>query len=119
MVVTREKLVEKSQLVRARLHERAQPSRRLGAEQSLVPLRRVDQEQADALTAGAPKRADSVRVQHLVRPGTAPGDNGYHYLVIHLDGSRMWVEVIGVDWGRGFAPYRSNRATLSDTASTP
>jgi hypothetical protein len=26
----------------------------------------------------------------------------------------MWLEVIGVDWGRGFQPYRSARAPLYD-----
>jgi len=62
--------------------------------------------------------ADSVRVQHLVRPGMEPGDQAYHYVVVHVDGTRMWLEVIGVDWGRAFAPYRSNRATLADTSST-
>ena len=60
---------------------------------------------------------DSVRVQHLVRPGMDPGDQAYHYIVVHVDGPRMSLEIIGVDWGRGFAPYRSNRATLAD--STP
>ncbi|MEX2153871.1 MAG: metallophosphoesterase [Gemmatimonadaceae bacterium] len=62
--------------------------------------------------------ADSVRIQHLVRPGMELGDNAYHYVVVHVDGPRMWLEVIGVDWGRAFAPYRSNRATLSDTSSS-
>jgi hypothetical protein len=59
--------------------------------------------------------ADSVRLQHLVRPGMEPGDNAYHYVVVHVDGSRMWIEVIGVDWGRGYQPYRTNRAALADS----
>jgi hypothetical protein len=63
--------------------------------------------------------ADSARVQHLVRPGMAPGDNPYHFVVVHVDGTRMWIEVVGVDWGRGYAPYRSSRATLSDSIATP
>jgi 3',5'-cyclic AMP phosphodiesterase CpdA len=63
--------------------------------------------------------ADSAAVQHLVRPGMQPGDNAYHYVVVHVDGARMWIEVIGVDWGRGYAPYRSNRATLSDSTTSP
>jgi 3',5'-cyclic AMP phosphodiesterase CpdA len=62
--------------------------------------------------------ADSVRVQHLVRPGMNPGDQAYHYLVVHVDGPRMWIQVIGVDWGAGFAPYRSNRAILADSLSS-
>jgi len=57
---------------------------------------------------------DSVRLEHLVRPGMAPGDNAYHYLVVHVDGERIWLEIIGVDWGRDFQPYRSARAALSD-----
>lgn len=59
--------------------------------------------------------ADSARVQQLVRPGPWRGDNPYHYVVVHVDGERMWLEVLSVDWGRGFAPYTSNRAVLSDS----
>jgi hypothetical protein len=58
---------------------------------------------------------DSVRVEHLVRPGPDRGDNPYHYVTVTVDGDRMWLEVESVDWGVGFAPYRSNRATLRDT----
>jgi starvation-inducible outer membrane lipoprotein len=50
-----------------------------------------------------------------VRPGPAAGDNPYHYVVVHVDGARVWHEVIGVDWGAAYAPYRSNRAVLGDT----
>ena len=59
--------------------------------------------------------ADSARVTHLVRPGVRAGDNAYHYTVVHVDGARVWVEVIGVDWGAGYAPYQSNRSTLGDS----
>ena len=59
--------------------------------------------------------ADSARVTHLVRPGVRAGDNAYHYTVVHVDGARVWVEVIGVDWGAGYAPYQSNRSILGDT----
>ena len=65
-------------------------------------------------------RADSasrLRVEHLVKPSVNPGENPYHYLVVHVDGERVWVDVIGVEWGRGYAPYRSARAALAD--STP
>jgi 3',5'-cyclic AMP phosphodiesterase CpdA len=61
--------------------------------------------------------ADSVRLTHLVKPGMDPGDNAYHYVVVHVDGARLWMEVIGVDWGRGYLPYRSNRAALADSTS--
>ena len=61
---------------------------------------------------------DSVRLQHLVKPGMETGENPYHYLVVHVDGARVWHEVISVDWGTGFSPYRSNRAMLGDTTVT-
>ncbi len=67
----------------------------------------------------AASRADSVRVQHLVKPGVDPGDNPYHFVVVHVDGDRLWLEVVGVDWGRTFQPYRSARATLRDGAGPP
>jgi hypothetical protein len=57
---------------------------------------------------------DSVRVQHLVRPG-AQGENAYHYVVFHVDGPRIWFDVIGVDLDGKFQPYRGLTATLSDS----
>jgi hypothetical protein len=59
--------------------------------------------------------ADSARVEHLVRPGPNRGDNPYHYLVVHVNGDQLWIDVQSVDWGLGFAPYRSNRAVLRDS----
>ncbi len=58
--------------------------------------------------------ADSVRVTHVVRPGPNRGDNPYHYVVVHVDGPEVWMEVVGVDWGRNFRPYQSARTSLSD-----
>lgn len=62
--------------------------------------------------------ADSTRLTHLVKPGVSAGDNPYHFLIVHVDGTRLWFDVVGVDWGRDFAPYRSARVVLSDTASS-
>ena len=62
--------------------------------------------------------ADSVRVQHLVRPGADRGENPYHFAVVTVDGDRLSLTVLGVDWGASFAPYRSNRAALFDTTTT-
>ena len=59
---------------------------------------------------------DSARISQVVRPGPMPGDNPYHYLVVHVDGAEVWLEVIAVDWGAGFQPYRSARTTLSEPA---
>ena len=43
-----------------------------------------------------------------------PGDNPYHYLLVQVNGAQIHVEVIGVDWGRTFQPYRSNATELQD-----
>ena len=63
----------------------------------------------------AEARADSVRIDHLIRPGPEPGDNPYHYVVVHVKGPDVWLEVVGVDWGDDFRPYRSASMSLSDT----
>jgi hypothetical protein len=55
----------------------------------------------------AAARPDSVRVQHVVAPGPEPGDNPYHYVVLQVNGAELSLEVVAVDWGRGYAPYRS------------
>ncbi len=60
--------------------------------------------------------ADSVRLTHLVKPGMQPGDNPYHFLIVHVDGTRLWFEAVGVDWGRDWQPYRSARVVLSDSS---
>jgi len=59
--------------------------------------------------------AEKVTVQHLARPSQEPGGNPFHYVIVHVDGTKMSVEVVAVDWGRGFTPYRSNTAVLPDT----
>jgi hypothetical protein len=64
------------------------------------------------LAAGA---ADKVAVQQLVRPGPERGDNPYHYVVVQVDGEHVKLEVIGVDWGSDFRPYRSRGTELADT----
>ena len=58
--------------------------------------------------------ASAVSVEHLVKPGREPGENPYHYLVVHIDGDKIRIEVIGVDWGRDFQPYRSKWSGLED-----
>ena len=58
--------------------------------------------------------AARVRLEHLVRPGPDRGDNPYHYVIVQVDGEKLRMEVIGVDWGTGFRPYRSNAVALED-----
>lgn len=54
------------------------------------------------LAAGAPAH---VSVDHLVKPGVDSLANPHHYLVVHVDGEKLTVEVVGVGWGAAFAPY--------------
>jgi 3',5'-cyclic AMP phosphodiesterase CpdA len=63
------------------------------------------------LKAGA---AAKVQLEHLVKPSMSPGENPYHYVVVRVDGERMDLDVVGVDWGISFQPYRSNRVELRD-----
>ena len=58
--------------------------------------------------------ADKVTLEHLVKPGAEPGSNPYHYVIVRVDGGRLDMEVKSVDWGDGFAPYRSNKIELRD-----
>ena len=65
----------------------------------------------DYLAAGTPQK---VTLEHLVKPAMDPGANPFHYVIVHVDGTRVSVEVVAADWGRGFAPYRSSTSALSD-----
>lgn len=58
--------------------------------------------------------ADQVTIEHLAKPSIDAGGNPFHFVVVHVDGETVRVEVIAIDWGRGFAPYRSAKAGLSD-----
>lgn len=48
-----------------------------------------------------------VRMEHLVKPQLDPGANPHHFIVVHVDGTKITVEVVGVYWGAAFQPYRS------------
>jgi hypothetical protein len=56
--------------------------------------------------------AEKVQLEHLVRPALEPGGTPYHYVLVSVDGDRLQLEVIGIDWGRNFKPYRSNKTAL-------
>ena len=58
--------------------------------------------------------ASKVQLEHLVKPGNQDSPTPYHFVVVHVDGEKLDLDVIGVDWGRGFAPYRSNQVGLED-----
>ena len=55
-----------------------------------------------------------ITLQHLAKPSGEPGANPFHYVVVHVNGTDVSLDVIGVDWGKGFSPYRSSSASLSD-----
>jgi hypothetical protein len=59
--------------------------------------------------------AEKVQLEHLARPLLEPGATPYHFVLVRVDGDHLQLEVIGIDWGRNFKPYRSNKAVLSDT----
>ena len=63
--------------------------------------------------------AAHLSLEHLARPSPDPGGNPFHYVVVTVDGSTIDVHVVGVDWGRGFEPYRSAGASLSDPPRPP
>jgi hypothetical protein len=52
--------------------------------------------------------ANESSLEHLVKPGPNFGDNPYHFVIVRVNGRRLSMEVVGVDWGRTFRPYRSN-----------
>jgi len=58
--------------------------------------------------------SSKVTLEHLVKPGAELGSNPYHYVIVRVDGDRIELEVVAVDWGATFQPYRSNRLDLRD-----
>lgn len=48
--------------------------------------------------------AETLRREHRARSSRDPGANPFHYVVVHVDGKAVSLEVISVDWGRGFNP---------------
>jgi 3',5'-cyclic AMP phosphodiesterase CpdA len=61
-------------------------------------------------------QSSKATLEHLVRPGVDRGSNPYHYVIVRVDGDKLDMEVLSVDWGAGFAPYRSNKIELQDTS---
>jgi hypothetical protein len=57
---------------------------------------------------------NKVTLQHLVKPSVDRGLNPYHFVVVRVDGEKLDMEVISVDWGSDFQPYRSNKVELRD-----
>ena len=75
----------------------------------LYPFR-GDPDLSDYVAAAGPA---NVRVEHVVKPGPEVANNYYHYVVVHVDGETITLEVIGVDVGSStgatYAPYNGSR----------
>lgn len=66
------------------------------------------------LAAGA---AQNVRVEHLVKPGTASPDNPNHFVIITVDGDKLSAQVIAPN-DAAYAPFNGRaRIDLSDGGS--
>ncbi len=60
--------------------------------------------------------SNKVTLEHLVKPGAQIGSSPYHYVIVRVDADSLGLEVVAVDWGAGFQPYRSNQVDLKDPA---
>jgi hypothetical protein len=61
--------------------------------------------------------SSKVELDHLVKPGIEEAPSPYHFVIVRVDGDRFDLQVVGVDWGRNFAPYRSNKVVLEDPSN--
>lgn len=57
--------------------------------------------------------SEKVTLDRIAKPPAEPGGGAFHYVLVQVDGERINLEVVGVDWGANFQPYRSNKADLS------
>jgi Calcineurin-like phosphoesterase len=70
-----------------------------------------------AYTAGGAR--ESVRVEHLMKPGATPEENPHHFIVVQVDGDRLSLEVVSIG-PAAYAPYPGGRSKidLSDVSSS-
>ncbi|MBS1811576.1 MAG: metallophosphoesterase [Acidobacteria bacterium] len=57
---------------------------------------------------------EKVSLERIAKPSYEPGGGAYHYVLVQVDGEDIKLEIVGLDWGRDFQPYRSNKANLSE-----
>src|SRR5207253_119110 len=60
------------------------------------------------------EEASKVKLHHLVKPAVQRGLTPYRDLLVRVDGDRLDMHVIAVDWGEGFRPYTINSVELED-----
>jgi 3',5'-cyclic AMP phosphodiesterase CpdA len=63
----------------------------------------------DYLAQGA---GEQLKVEHLARPSSDARQNPLHFVIVSVNGAEIRVEVVGVDRGRGFAPYGGATTTV-------
>lgn len=59
---------------------------------------------------------DSVSLEHTVKPLAPAAANPFHFLVVHVDGARITVDVIVAEPDKPFAPYPGRTVVLSDSS---
>jgi hypothetical protein len=57
--------------------------------------------------------SERVRVSALAKPSVEPGGNPFHYVIVHVDGPNIRLEIVAPFWGAGFSPYRSSQVTIT------
>jgi len=57
--------------------------------------------------------AAKVHLEHLVKPGSAPGSNPFHFVVLSVDGASMSLEVVTANPAVAFKPYGKSGAGTS------
>jgi hypothetical protein len=65
---------------------------------------------------GAYRRANPsvTRIDHLVKPEVDPGANPFHFVIVNVDGPKIWLEVVAPYWANGFFnPYRTNKVNIT------
>ena len=67
----------------------------------------------DLTTYLAQGAGQGVRVDHLVRPGPTTDDNPHHFVVVRVDGDRLWLDVEGLG-ARTYQPYGEREIELTD-----
>lgn len=58
--------------------------------------------------------AEKVSLERIAKPPAEPGGGAYHFVHVQVDGEDIKLEVIGLDWGRDYQPYRSNKTSLNE-----
>jgi hypothetical protein len=59
---------------------------------------------------------DSVSLEHIVKPLAPAAANPFHFLVVHVDGERITVDIITAEPAKPFTPYPGLSVVLADSS---